>query len=82
MPDAAALQERIREFLGRGREEGRGELGVTLYAAPAKALAIADYEAAGVHRYVFLLQSTGREEVEQRLDRLDGLIAEYRSAGG
>jgi probable F420-dependent oxidoreductase len=78
MPDAAALQQRIREFHERAAGAGRGGLGVTLYAAPAKAQAIADYEQAGVHRYVFLLQSTARAEAEQRLDRLDGVIAEYR----
>lgn len=82
MPDAQALQQRIVELRERARQEGRGELGVTLYAAPAKARAIADYEGAGVHRYVFHLQSTGRDEVEQRLEHLDGVIGEYRGAGG
>jgi probable F420-dependent oxidoreductase len=78
MPDADALQERIRGFKVRAADAGRGELGVTLYAAPSKAQAIAGYEAAGAGRYVFLLMSAGREETEQRLDRLDGVIAEYR----
>ena len=78
MPDAKALQQRIREFHERAEQSERGELGVTLYAAPAKAQAIAAYQQAGVHRYVFHMQSTGRDEAEQRLDRLDAVIAEYR----
>lgn len=82
MPDAQALQQQIAELRRRALQAGRGELGVTLYAAPAKAQAIADYERAGVHRYVFHLQSTERDELERRLDRLDGVIAEYRRAGG
>jgi probable F420-dependent oxidoreductase len=78
MPDAEALQERIRDFKVHAQDAGRGDLGATLYAAPSKAQAIAGYEAAGVGRYVFLLMSTGREETEQRLDRLDGVMEEYR----
>jgi probable F420-dependent oxidoreductase len=78
MPDAEALQQRIRDFKQRAEESGRGPLGVTLYAAPGKAPAIAGYEEAGVHRYVFLLRSEGRAETEQKLDRLDAVIAEYR----
>jgi probable F420-dependent oxidoreductase len=82
MPDAEALQQRIRDFHERASAAGRDPLGVTLYAAPAKAQAIEDYARAGVGRYVFHLQSTGRDEVEQRLDRLQAVIEEYRSAGG
>jgi probable F420-dependent oxidoreductase len=79
MPDAEALQERIRQFHVRAGDAGRGPLGVTLYAAPARAHAIAGYEDAGVGRYVFLLRPEGREETERRLDRLDAVIAEYRA---
>ena len=78
MPDAEALQQRIRDFRARAQEAGRGPLGVTLYAAPAKAPGYRRAtEQAGVGRYVFLLMSAGREETEQRLDHLDGVIAEY-----
>jgi probable F420-dependent oxidoreductase len=80
MPDAEALQQRIREFHERAAAAGRPGLGVTLYASPAKAHAIAGYEQAGVGRYVFLLRSAPREEVEGKLDRLDAVIAEYRGA--
>ena len=73
-----ADKQRIREFTQRAEDAGRGQLGTTLYAAPAKTQAIAGYEDAGVHRYVFLLRSEGRAETEQRLDRLDAVIAEYR----
>jgi probable F420-dependent oxidoreductase len=80
MPDARALQERIREFHRRARDGRRGELKVTLYAAPAKAGAISEYEQAGVHRYVFHMHSTARDQAEERLDRLDAVISEYRGA--
>jgi probable F420-dependent oxidoreductase len=80
MPDAHALQHRIRKFREQAEASARGPLGVTLYAAPAKAEAIAEYEDAGVGRYVFLLMSAGREDTEQRLDHLDRVIAEYRGA--
>jgi len=80
MRDAPALQHRIQDFRQRAQEAGRGPLGVTLYAAPAKAQAIGGYLQAGVGRYVFLLRSAGREETEQRLDHLDRVIAEYRGA--
>jgi probable F420-dependent oxidoreductase len=78
MRDATALQQRIREFRERAQDTARRPHGVTLYVAPAKAQAIADYEQAGVGRYVFRLMSAGREETEQRLDHLDRVIAEYR----
>jgi hypothetical protein len=78
MPDAEALQQRIRDFRERAQDAGRGSLPVTLYAAPAKAPAIDAYEQAGVGRYVFLLMSAAREDIEQRLDHLDQVIAEYR----
>jgi probable F420-dependent oxidoreductase len=81
MPDADALRQRIRDFHTRAEASDRGRLGVTLYAAPAKAHAIGDYELAGVSRYVFLMQSTGREEAERRLEHLGGVIDEYRRAG-
>jgi probable F420-dependent oxidoreductase len=80
MPDAEALQQRIRDFRARAQEVGRGPLGVTLYAAPGKAQAIAAYAQAGVGRYVFLLMSVGREETEQRLDHLHRVIGEYSGA--
>jgi probable F420-dependent oxidoreductase len=82
MPDAEALQQRIREFHKLAEDAGRGQLGVTLYAAPAKAQAIGDYERAGVHRYVFHMPSAPRDDVERRLEHLDSVIAEHRSAGG
>jgi probable F420-dependent oxidoreductase len=82
MPDAAALQQRIREFHKSAEDSGRGALGVTLYAAPAKAQAIGDYERAGVHRYVFHMPSAPRDDAERRLEHLDNVIGEHRSAGG
>jgi probable F420-dependent oxidoreductase len=79
MPDAEALQQRIREFHKQAEQSGRGRLGVTLYAAPAKAQAISDYEQAGVHRYVFHMPSVPRDQAEQRLEHLDRVIDDYRS---
>jgi hypothetical protein len=39
------------------------------------------YEQAGVHRYVFHMPFTPRDEAEQRLDHLDKVIGEYRGGG-
>ena len=80
-PDEAVVQERIRDFIRRGEEQGRGRLGVSLYAAPANVESMAGYEQAGVTRYLFYMPSVARDEAEQRLDHLAGVIEQYRGAG-
>ncbi len=79
--DAAAVQERIRDFLRRAEEQGRGRLGVTLYAAPSKPDVIAGYEQAGVTRYMFYLEPVPRDAAEERLDHLAAVVAQYRGSG-
>ena len=76
--DEPALQARIRDFVASGEQQGRGRLGVSLFAAPAKAASIEGYERAGVTRYLFYLPAKGRDDVQRRLDDLAGVIAEYR----
>ena len=80
-PDEARVQERIRDFLRRAEEQGRGRLGVTVYAAPSKPDSIERYEQAGVTRYLFYLESVARDVAEQRLDHLAAAIEQYRGAG-
>jgi probable F420-dependent oxidoreductase len=80
-PDEVMVQERIRDFLRRAEERGRGRLGVTLYAAPSNVDSIAAYEQAGVTRYLFYMESVARDAAEQRLDHLADVVAQYRGAG-
>jgi probable F420-dependent oxidoreductase len=80
VPDDAALRERIREFVRRAEEQGRGRLGVTIYPGPASPDAIERYEQAGVTRYLFYVASIERDAAEQRLDHLAGVVEQYRGA--
>jgi probable F420-dependent oxidoreductase len=50
--DAAAVQARIRDFIARGEQLGRGRLGVALYGGPSRPDAIEGYEQAGVSRFL------------------------------
>ena len=52
-----------------------------LYAASAKADAMAAYEAIGIGRYVLFVPPVPRPEAEARLEHLTGVIEEYRAAG-
>jgi hypothetical protein len=79
--DEAAVQERIRDFVRRAEEQGRGRLGVTVYAAPSKPDVIGRYEQAGVTRYMFYVESVPRDAAEERLDQLAGVVAQYRGVG-
>jgi probable F420-dependent oxidoreductase len=76
--DEAAVQERIRDFVRRAEEQGRGRLGVTVYAAPSDPDTIGRYEQAGVTRYMFYVESVPRDAVEERLDHLAAVVAQYR----
>ena len=82
MPDEDALRARIVDFRQRAEAMGRGQIGVSIYAAPAKPDAVERYARAGVNRCVFWMPSAGRPEIEPRLDRLAGIVAQYRGAGG
>ena len=75
------VQGRIRDFIARAEERGRGRLGVTLYGGPSRPDAIESYEQAGVTRYLFRVESLERDAVEERLDYLAGVIAAFRDSG-
>ena len=76
--DEAAVQERIRDFVRRGEEQGRGRLGAGVFAAPAKADAMQRYAQAGVTRYFCHVASEPRDAVEARLDKIAAVVREYR----
>ena len=86
MPNAIEAPDemagRISELGEMAAQAGREPPPVGLYAAPAKAEAVAGYARAGVGRYVFYVSPAPRDDAERRLDHLVGVIEEYRGAGG
>jgi probable F420-dependent oxidoreductase len=78
---ADELGGRIATLASKAAEAGREAPRVGLYAAPPKVSEIEDYEGAGVSRYVFYAPSVPRDEAEERLDFLAGVVEEYRGAG-
>jgi probable F420-dependent oxidoreductase len=80
--DPDEMAGRIAGLAEMAAEAGREPPPVGLYAAPAKPEAVAGYERAGIHRYVFYVSPAPRDEVERRLDHLIGVIDGYRRAGG
>lgn len=78
--DAQLVQDRIRDFIARGEQQGRGRLGVTVYGGPSRPDAIEAYEQAGVTRYLFRVESLERDAVEERLDKLAGIVEQYRAS--
>jgi probable F420-dependent oxidoreductase len=73
------MLERIGELRRRADEAGR-EIPVTLYAAPAKTVRLERYAEAGVEGCIFLLPSAGMDEIEARLDWVQGAIAPLRAS--
>lgn len=82
MPNAVGGEEhlaaRMAELRERAEAAGRPAPGVTLYAGPAQAAAAERYAQAGVGRYLFYVPSREQERVEQRLDQLAAIVAEFR----
>jgi probable F420-dependent oxidoreductase len=76
------LAGRIARLAELAAAAGREPPPVGLYAAPAKAEAVAGYERVGVGRYVFYVSPSPRDDVERRLDHLVGVIEDHRRAGG
>jgi hypothetical protein len=79
---ARVPHSRIRELGELAEKAAREAPKIGLYAAAADAAEIAAYEGAGVSRYVFYVSPKSRDEVSERLDKLTGVIDEYRRAGG
>lgn len=75
------LGQRIDRLVGMAADAQRPVPKVGLYAAPAKASEIEEYEDVGVSRYVFHVAPVPRDEAEARLDHLMGVVEEYRAAG-
>jgi alkanesulfonate monooxygenase SsuD/methylene tetrahydromethanopterin reductase-like flavin-dependent oxidoreductase (luciferase family) len=75
------LGERIDRLAEMAADAGRPVPKVGLYAAPAKAEEIEQYEGVGVSRYVFYVAPIPRSEAEARLDHLNAVVEEYRAAG-
>ena len=75
------LATQIERLAGMAADAGRPRPKVGLYAAPAKTDDIADYNRAGVSRYVFYVPAKPRDEVEARLDQLAALVEEFTRAG-
>jgi probable F420-dependent oxidoreductase len=83
MPNAgfgtpADLIARIEELRRRGRESGRGEPPVTVYAARSKREVLDEFAEAGVERAVLYLPSESREELMPRIERQARLAEELR----
>ncbi len=75
------LGRRIERLAGMASEAGRPVPKVGLYAAPAKPDEAERYAAVGVGRYVFFVPPVARDDAEERLDHLAGIVEEHRSAG-
>ena len=85
MPNQIESVDELRGRMDRlgemAAEAGREMPKVGLYAASAKADAMAAYEGIGIDRYVLFVPPVPRPEAEARLEHLTGVIEEYRAAG-
>jgi probable F420-dependent oxidoreductase len=79
--DMDELGARIEQLAAMAADAGRPRPKVGLYAAPAKAAEIKDYERVGVGRYVFHVAASPRDEAEARLDHLAAVVEEFTNAG-
>ena len=66
----------------KAEEAGRPEIPITQTGMMRDPARIERFANAGVHRSVFWLPSTGRNEVEQAMDRYVEAVDAYRRAGG
>jgi probable F420-dependent oxidoreductase len=73
---------RFEELGRRAAEMGRGPIPITIAGMMRDPARIERFERAGVHRGLFWLPSTGRDDVEQAFDRYAAAADEYRGAGG
>ena len=85
MPNRVKEEEiipRFEELARRSSEAGRDPIPITLAGMTRDPKRIERFERAGVHRSVFWLPATNREEVEEAFDRYAVAAEEYRRAGG
>ena len=85
MPNRVKEEEiipRFEELARRSSEAGREPIPITLAGMTRDPKRIERFERAGVHRSVFWLPATNREEVEEAFDRYAVAAEEYGRAGG
>jgi probable F420-dependent oxidoreductase len=85
MPNRAKEEEiipRFEELARRAREAGRDPIPITVAGMTRDPARIERFERAGVHRGVFWLPATNREDVEQAFDSCAAAAEQYRRAGG
>jgi probable F420-dependent oxidoreductase len=73
---------RLEELARRAREADRDPIPITVMGMMRDPARIERFERAGVHRGMFWLPATGRDQVDQAFDRYTAAAEEYRSAGG
>jgi probable F420-dependent oxidoreductase len=73
---------RFEELTRAATEAGREPIPITLPSMPRDPERIERFERAGVHRAVFWLPSTSRDDVEAALDKYTAAAEGYRNAGG
>jgi len=73
------LAERIAELRRRGEEAGRGRIPVTHFGTPIDAAVVEELDAAGVDRVLFMLPSTGADEMERAADEAAAIAAARRT---
>jgi probable F420-dependent oxidoreductase len=80
--DDDGMVARFEELAARAREAGRDPIPITVSGMMREPERIERFEQAGVHRSVFWLPATGRDEVEAALDRYTAAAQGYARAGG
>ncbi len=73
---------RFEELARRAAEAGRDPIPITIAGLMRDPARIERFERAGVHRGLFWLPASGRDEVEQAFDRYATAAEEYRRGGG
>ena len=74
--------ERIEELAARAERAGRSPIPVTVAGMMRDPPRIERFARAGVHRSLFWLPSSGRDEAEQAMDRYAAAAEAFRAAGG
>jgi probable F420-dependent oxidoreductase len=80
--DDDGMIARFEELARAAADAGRGQIPITLPSIPRDPARIERFAGAGVHRAVFWLPATSRDDVEAALDRYTAAAEEYRRAGG
>jgi alkanesulfonate monooxygenase SsuD/methylene tetrahydromethanopterin reductase-like flavin-dependent oxidoreductase (luciferase family) len=80
--DDDGMIARFEELARTAADAGRGPIPITLPSMPRDPERIERFERAGVHRAVFWLPATSRDDVEAALDKYTAAAEGYRNAGG